>query len=88
MPVFQPNPVPALDKPVFHPELPHKKTDVQPFQFESRYEGKPTRRDIIDGELKRQEEELIKVGISKKYSLWNPNNLFYCCSLQARARST
>ena len=55
-------PAPPANKPVFHPELPHRKTDVQPFQFESRYENKPSRRDIVDGALKQQEEELIKVS--------------------------
>jgi len=60
-PVCHFRPAPPADKPVFHPELPHRKTAVQPFNFESRYENKPTRQDIVESELKRQEEEFIKV---------------------------
>ena len=60
-PLIKSRPVPPADQPVFQPELPHRKTEVQPFSFENRYEGKPTRQDIINDELKKQAEELAKV---------------------------
>ena len=62
-------PVPPTDQPVFQPELPHKKTMVQPFSFESRYEGKPTRKDIVDSELKKEAEELAEVYKSGQHFL-------------------
>ena len=52
---------PAADQPVFQPELAHKRTLVQPFSFESRYNGKPTRQDMVNDELKKEAEELVKV---------------------------
>ena len=51
---------------MFQPELPHKKTEVQPFLFESRYEGKPTRQDIVSVELKKQAEELAELATQFK----------------------
>ena len=54
---------------MFQPELPHKKTEVEPFSFESRYEGKPTRQDIVDVELKKQAEELVELAQFKAHPM-------------------
>ena len=62
---FKSRPIPLLHQPVFQPELPHRMIEVQPFSFESRYEGKATRQDIVDKELKKQ-AEFAKVCMYKR----------------------
>lgn len=62
-PPLKSRPAPPADHPVFQPELPRKVIAVQPFSFESRYEGKPTREDIVEDELKKQAKELAEVCI-------------------------
>ena len=51
--IIHANPMPQFDS-VFKPQLPHKATEIQPFTFEGRYQGKPTRETLVQQILQKE----------------------------------
>ena len=47
------NPMPDFSH-KFEPQLPHRKTEIEPFAFEERYKDKPTRETLVQQILRRE----------------------------------
>ena len=56
--IIHANPMPQFDS-VFKPQLPHKTTEIQPFTFEERYQGKPTRETLVQQILQKEKVQCM-----------------------------
>ena len=60
------NPMPQFDS-VFKPQLPHKTTEIQPFTFEERYQGKPTRETLVQQILQKEKVQCMDTSQNLHY---------------------
>ena len=58
--IIHANPMPQFDS-VFKPQLPHKATEIQPFTFEERYQGKPTRETLVQQILQKEKVQCMNL---------------------------
>ena len=61
------NPMPDFSKSHFKPSLPHKKTEVKPFSFETRYQDKLTRKSLVESILEKDKQKEAEVHYYAKY---------------------